>query len=51
VGQTITATATFRDTLTSADGSKIQSHGAFHITSLADGSVASSIDRFTLTCP
>ena len=51
VGQTITSTATFRDTLTGADGTTIRIHGAFHLTSLADGTVTSSIDRFTLTCP
>jgi hypothetical protein len=51
VGQTITSTATFHDILTGADGSTIRSHGVFHITSLADGTVASSIDRFTPTCP
>jgi hypothetical protein len=50
-GQTITETATFRDTLTAADGSKIHLHGTFHVTSLADGTVASSIDTVTLTCP
>jgi hypothetical protein len=50
-GQTITATATFHDTLTGSDGSKIQDRGVFHITTNADGSVSSSLDRFTLTCP
>jgi hypothetical protein len=40
-----------RTTPTAADGSKIHLHGAFNITSLADGTVTSCIDRFTLTCP
>jgi hypothetical protein len=39
------------DTLTGSDGSKIQDRGMFHITSHPDGSVSSSLDRFTLTCP
>jgi hypothetical protein len=32
LGQTITSTATFHDTLTGSDGSKIQDRGVFHIT-------------------
>lgn len=51
LGQTITSTATFHDTLTGSDGSRIQDRGVFHITIHADGSVSSSLARFTLTCP
>jgi len=51
VGQTITSTATFHDTLTGTDGSKIRVRGVFHLTTRADGSVTSSLDRVILTCP
>jgi len=51
LGETITSTGTFRDTLTGSDGSKIHVHGVFHLTVLGDGSVASSLDRVALTCP
>jgi hypothetical protein len=51
LGQTITSTAAFHDTLTGSDGSKIEDRGVFHITTTADGNVSSSLDRFTLTCP
>jgi len=50
-GQTITSTATFHNTLTGSDGSRIHVHGVFHVTTRADGSVAASLDRVTLTCP
>lgn len=51
LGQTITSSATFHHTLTGSDGSKIRARGVFHLTTHADGSVSSSLDRFTLTCP
>jgi len=47
---TITSTATFHDTLTGSDGSRIRDQGVFHITVLTDGTVAVEFDRFTLTC-
>jgi hypothetical protein len=50
-GETTTSSAAFHDTLFGSDGSKISVRGVFHLTIHADGTVSSSIDRVTLTCP
>jgi hypothetical protein len=47
---TITSTATFHDTLFGTDGSSIRDRGVFHVTVLADGTVAAALESFTLVC-
>ncbi len=49
--KTFTATFTGNIVLQGSDGSRIKDHALFHITVNPDGTVTSSIDTETLTCP
>jgi hypothetical protein len=49
--KTFTATFTGNIVLQGSDGSRLTEHAIFHITVNPDGTVTSSIDKDTLTCP
>jgi hypothetical protein len=49
--KTFTATFTGNIVLRGSDGSRIKDHAIFHITVNANGTVTSSIETETLTCP